>query len=106
MNNQQLLDNLQEGDYVAFAWKDNILGNTIIVDQITSINEDQVLVHFLYGHSGEAEWIKKEDILAIGITDRTRVDKLEGYKLQGWRGRFYILNFTHHLIREKLQIRN
>ncbi|HPD81566.1 MAG TPA: hypothetical protein PK357_00515 [Candidatus Pacearchaeota archaeon] len=61
------VDKLAKGDYIAFGFNYN--GgepNEIIVDNITEIYEHKVLVHFLYGHHSLSEFIKKEDILAIG----------------------------------------
>ena len=45
-----VLSNIKEGDYIAFQLNYGIFGNEIIVDNITCVDGDQVLVHFLYGH--------------------------------------------------------
>lgn len=86
-----VLSNLKQGDYIAFKWDYGIFGEEIIVDSITSIEDKQVLVHFLYGYKSEAEWIKKEDIIAIG-------DMSAKGKIKGWSGNFNILLPNHELL--------
>lgn len=71
MGKQTAIDSLKAGDYIAFEWAHGIFGKEIIVDNITSVNKDDVLVHFLYGYKSEAEYIKKEDIIAIGDNSAT-----------------------------------
>lgn len=92
--NQDVLSKLKPGDYVAFEWAHGIFGKTIIVDKITSVKNDEVLVHFMYGHSSEAEYIKKKDIIAIG--DMSATEKIKGYG-----GKFNILQPDHELLIEK-----
>ena len=61
------IDDLTTDDYIAFGFNYN--GgepNEIIVDKISSIQKDKVLVHFLYGHKSLAEYVNKNDIIAIG----------------------------------------
>jgi hypothetical protein len=55
------------------------------------MDDTQVLCHFLYGYKSEAEWINKEDILAIGNPNGT-------HRIKGWRGYFDILKPDHPLI--------
>ena len=90
-NKEKYLDNLKEGDYIAFQWDYGIFGKDIIVDRVTSINNDEVLIHFLYGYKSEAEWIKKDKIIAIG-------DNNFNGKIDGWSGNFNILIPEHELL--------
>jgi hypothetical protein len=79
------LNSLKEGDYIAFGFNYN--GGEpkeIIVSNITSVYEDKVLVHFLYGHHSLGEFINKNNILAIGN------NQCKG-KIKGWSGGFDIL---------------
>jgi len=85
------LSNLSEGDYIAFQWDYGGLGKEIIVDSITSISENSVLVHFLYGYKSEAEWVNKKDIIAVGDMSATS-------KIKGWSGNFNILQPNHELL--------
>lgn len=84
---------LNVGNYVAFEWAHGVFGKEIIVDKITSVGDDDVLVHFLYGYKSEAEWVKKVDIIAIG-------DKNATGKINGYRGNFNILKPEHPLLNE------
>lgn len=80
------IEDLTEGDYIAFGFNYN--GgepNEIIVDNLTKIYENEVLVHFLYGHHSLSEFVKKEDILAIGNSGAKGI-------IPGWSGTYYILN--------------
>jgi hypothetical protein len=85
------LSQLKEGDYIAFPFTYNGEQVEIIVDNITSVNDKEVLVHFLYGHHSLAEYIKKEDIIAIG-------DMNANGKIKGWSGKFNILKPNHDLL--------
>jgi len=92
------VEDLQEGDYVAFPFNYNGgEADEIIVNNITSVNENRrtVLVHFLYGHHSLAEFVKFEDILAIGNNESGED------RIIGWSGKFDIVNHGHFLIREK-----
>jgi len=93
------LDNLKEGDYIAFQWMHglNFDGDgDIIVTNITKVYEDEVLVHFLYGCKSESDFIKKSDILAIG--------NMKGnHEIKGWTGKFDILKPNHSLIIKDLK---
>ena len=88
------VNELKEGDYIDFKWDYGLHqgeGGDIIVDNITSIHDDRILVHFLYGYKSEAEWVNKDDVLAIG--------NMEGKDgLKGWTGKFDILKPNHPLI--------
>ena len=81
------LDNLEKRDYIAFEFNYN--GgepDEIIVDNISSIAKDYVIVHFLYGYKALSEITQKEDILAIGET------RVATKSIKGWSGDFHILN--------------
>lgn len=81
------LKDLAKGDYIAFGFNYN--GgepNEIIVDNITEIYEDKVLVHFLYGYKSLAEFVRKEEILAIGN------DETGEAEIKGWNGKYDIIN--------------
>lgn len=91
------LSELKVGDYIAFKWNHGFYEDgDIIIDAITSITEDQVLVHFLYGLKGEAKWVNKEDILAIGNMDGE-------HGISGWTGKYDILKPNHPLIIKNLK---
>lgn len=57
----------------------------IVVENPSSIKPAQILFHFYLGKAG-AEWIKKEEILAVGDMQNGTV------KVKGWGGKFKILN--------------
>lgn len=81
------LNNLERGDYIAFGFNYN--GgepNEIIVDDISIIGEDYVIVPFVYGYETLEKIIKKEDILATGN------NKSGKEKINGWSGKYDILN--------------
>ncbi len=80
------LDDLKEGDYIAFGFSYNGgKPNEIIVDNITSIVHGKLVVHFLYGYKSMCEVIKKEDVLAIG-------DEHGKGEIKWWHGKYHILN--------------
>ena len=93
------INELKEGDYIAFKWAYglNLDGKgDIIVDNITALSRGEVLVHFVYGLKGESEWVKKEDILAIG--------NMEGKdRIKGWSGRYDILKPNHPLMLQEIK---
>jgi hypothetical protein len=81
------IKNLVKGDYIAFGFNYNGgKPNQIIVDNITEVFSDEVLVHFMYGLKSLSEIVKKEDILAIGN------EKTGEGKVYGWSGKYDILN--------------
>lgn len=87
------VNNLKEGDYIAFGFNYN--GGTptkIIVSNITSIHKDKVLVHFLYGHHSLAEYIPLNEIIAIGNPEGKST-------LEGWRGKYDVLLLDHPLLK-------
>ena len=86
-----VLSNLKVGDYIAFQWNYGIFGKEIIVDNITCVEDEKVLVHFLYGYKSEGEWVEKSDIIAIG-------DMSANGKIKGWSGNFNILLPNHELL--------
>ncbi|MCC6198632.1 hypothetical protein IT401_00210 [Candidatus Nomurabacteria bacterium] len=59
-----------------------------IVEKPTKIEKDKVLFHFLVGYKSEGEWIKKEEILAVGDNTTGTV------QVKGWSGKYQILNST------------
>ena len=97
--NMKKVNDLKEGDYIAFKWEYGVNqgeGGDIVVTDITKVYDDQVLVHFLDGYKSESEFVKKEDILAIG-----NMDGNDGIK--GWTGKFDILKPDHPLIVKNLK---
>lgn len=93
------INELKENDFIAFPYNYGIHqgeGGEIVVDCISKIQNDKVLVHFLYGYKSEAEWVNKSDILAIG--------NMKGKsELKGWTGKFDILKPSHPLIKKSLK---
>jgi hypothetical protein len=90
---------IDEDSHIAFGFNYN--GgehDEIIVSNITSIRKENgirtFLCHFLYGHHSLSEFIKEQDVLAIGHED--------GVKLRGWRGKFKILKETE-LLKQNLE---
>ena len=77
------IENLKEGDYIAFMWA-YMRGNekNIEVVNITSVGEEDVLVHFLYSHHSIGERIKKKDILYIGDAENGTEE------IKGWGGKY------------------
>jgi hypothetical protein len=94
IDKQLMLLNLKEGDYIAFGFNYNGgIPKEIIVDNITKVYEDRVLVHFMYGYHSMAEFIDKKDIIAVG-------DNIFGTgKIKGWGGKFIILLENHPLLK-------
>ncbi|VVB83419.1 Uncharacterised protein [uncultured archaeon] len=81
------VDDLTEGDYIAFGFNYNgPIPNEIIVSDVMDIKGDDVLVCFLYGYHSLAEVIKKENILAI------RNNETGEGKIKGWSGKYDILH--------------
>lgn len=81
------IDTLTTNNYIAFYWRYSATDTPHIeVSQITSVQEDDVLVHFLWGYKSIAEYIKKSDIIAIG-------NALGETKLEGWSGKFDLVNY-------------
>ena len=94
---KKTLDDLKSGDYIAFGFNYN--GgepNDIIIDNITSVYDDRVLVHFLYGYKSMAEFILKKDIIAIGDLENGES------KIPHCSGKFNILLPDHPLLNEKI----
>jgi len=87
---------LVEGDYIAFGFNYN--GGEpkeIMVSNITSIRNEQVLVHFLYGHHSLGEWVPFDQIIGIGNVDGIT-------KINGWGGKFDLLLPDHELLKETI----
>lgn len=81
------IDTLTTEDFIAFYWRySSDYPQQIEVAKITSIQEDDALVHFLWGYKSIAEYIKKSDIIAIG-------NALGKTKLEGWSGKFDLVNY-------------
>jgi len=91
MEAAQAIAQLKQGDYIAFQWNYGIFGKEIIVNNITCIRGNDVLVHFLYGYKSEAEWVSKDKIIAIG-------DPSASGKIKGWSGNFNIILPEHELL--------
>lgn len=92
------IENLKVGDYIAFGFDYN--GGepkSIEVSNITSISDYGILVHFIYGHHSLAEYVKKENIIAIGNPEGKS-------KIHGWNGSFDVVNKKHKLIKEVTNI--
>jgi hypothetical protein len=79
----------RKGMVIAFGFNYNGGKPTeIIVSTITEVynDQDQVLTHFNYGHRSLGEFIKKDEIVAVG-------DHESGTEnIKGWTGKFVILN--------------
>lgn len=85
------VSDLIEGSYIAFGF--NYHGgapDTIIVTNITKVYKDRVLVHFLYGHHSLGEFIKNEDIIAIGNPEGET-------KIRGWGGKYDLMENNKEL---------
>lgn len=86
------LETLENGDYIAFDY--SYLRNdetNIEVARITSIQKEggECLVHFSCGHHSVGEYIKFDDIIAIG-------DKENGKDgIKGWSGAYTALKLEH-----------
>lgn len=86
------LNNLKEGDYIAFLFKYNPEDEeTIIVSNITSVHNYGFTVHFLYGHHSLSKTVKRSEVIAIGDTTASG-------KIKGWTGNYRVL-INHPLIR-------
>ena len=68
-----------------FYFKDGAVDPTVIVGKPTLV-EDELLFHFMIGHKSESEFVKKEDIIAVGDNENGTV------KVLGWTGKYRILN--------------
>lgn len=94
------LNQLQEGDYIVFAWFYNDpKEEEIWVARATCVYTDKVLVHFLYGYKSVAEFIKNEDVIAIG-------DKNATGKIKNWSGNYNILQPQHRLLNQSQTLFN
>lgn len=92
---QHLIDNLQVGDYIAFGFDYNGgYPKEIIVDKISFVHTDSVVVHFMYGTRAMSERVMKKDIIAIGAYDAKDT-------IPGWGGYYHILNPHHKLLKSR-----
>lgn len=85
---QELLAMLKEGEwqsFIAFEFEFGTHGPCIEVSDITNLYKDKVLCHFYRGHRSESEFIKKNDIIAIGDNENGDV------QLHGHKGNFIVL---------------
>jgi hypothetical protein len=92
---------LKAGDHIAFAWSYfggglDTKEKEVQVSKITSVHNGEFLVHFLHGHHSCAEYVKKEQVLAIGNEKGT-----DGIK--GWSGKFILIQPEHPAIIENLK---
>ncbi len=75
------------GNYYMFIFPYGVLNRPdVIVEMPTLIYEKELLFHFLYNYKSEGEFVKKEDILAVGDKDNGTVE------IKGWGGKYTILN--------------
>ena len=91
---KKTFETLSKGDYIAFRWTYNGEKDEIIVTNITEVYEGRLLCHFLYGHHSMAEFVEKDDLIAIGNLEEGKI------KLRGWSGRFDVVQPNHPLIVE------
>ena len=88
------IENLKARDYIAFGFNYNGGKSTeIMVSSITEVSEHGILCHFLYGHHSLAEYVKKDEIIAIG-------NESGKSEISGWMGNFDVVNKKHALIKE------
>lgn len=74
------------GKHYMFIFAHGPLGECAIVETPTTITEEELLFHFLLGWKSEAEYVKKENIIAVGDYENGTVEIL------GWSGKYTILN--------------
>lgn len=87
------IEDLKEGDHIAFGFNYNGgIPTEIIVDNITCKHGEEFLVHFAYGHHSLSEYVKPENILAIGNLEKGESE------LNGWSGKYDILQPDNQLI--------
>ena len=83
---------LKQTDYVMFGFnyhggvRDGVEPKETIVDNITAIYEDRVLVHFLYGHHSLSEFVPFDKIVGIGDNENGTV------QVKGWGGKYRVVN--------------
>lgn len=85
-------------DHIAFGF--NFNGgepNEIIVSNITSISEHGILCHFMYGHHSLSEYVKEENVLAIGDNKNGTIE------IKGWSGKYKRLKADSKLLDENLK---
>lgn len=93
------VNKLTTKDYIAFVYsyfhtKDD---REIIVSQISQVTDDgRFLVFFLWGHHSCSEFIKKEEVVAIG--------NMEGDAgIKGWTGKFDLIKPDNEVLKENLK---
>lgn len=82
-------------DHIAFGFNYNGgKHDTIIVSNITSISKFGILCHFMYGHHSLAEYIKPEEVLAVGDNENGTIS------IKGWGGKYRVLKSDSELLKE------
>ena len=94
LTTRDLFQKIEQVDRHQFSCKNyymfgfNYNGGTpdeVIVEKPTSIDDNTILFHFDYGHKSLSEYVKKENIVAVG-------DKDGAFEVAGWKGRYSVLN--------------
>lgn len=84
-----ILDNLQPGQgksYIAFKYPFGTFNEpTLVISDISFINNDVCMCHFLMGYKSECYEIEKEDVIAVGDVEQGDV------KFRGWSGKLLVL---------------
>ncbi len=85
---------LRQGDYIAFGFNYNGgKPDEVIVSNITCIEKNgSFLCHFLYGYHSLAEFVKPEDVLAIGDMENGT------HEIKGWSGKFILIQPNNELL--------
>ena len=85
------------GDYIAFSYTKAGGGKDLVIEAIDAINPKYgYLSRFMYGYKSEAEYVKPDEVLAIG-----NMDAESG--LKGSSGRFDLIKPDHPLIVKNLK---
>lgn len=96
--------NFSTQEHYMFWWPHGCLGKpTTIVEKPTSIYSDKILFHFLYGYKSESEFVKKEEIIAVGDNEKGTVE------VKGWSGKYRILNqqlFNKYIEEKVIELKN
>lgn len=85
-----------------FYFKYGATGPTVIVEEPTSIHKNDILFNFLVGDKSEGEFVKKEDIIAVGDNTNGTV------RIVGWGGKYRILNhqlFDKYLAEKVIELK-
>lgn len=82
------IDTLTDDNYIAFLYQYSIAEDLQVeVAKITHVykEDNEVLVHFNVGHHSVGEFIKMDDIIAIGDNENGTIE------FKGWNGKFRLL---------------